>query len=95
MSLSKLFLATGLATMIGAAAVTAQEATGTQEHHPGAADATAPAAPTTKPMQEAMPGAANSGMPMSPGMMPPGAAGGPDMGMMRGCMGMMDNTANR
>ena len=59
MSLSKLFLATALATMIGAAAVTAQEATGTQEHHPGAAeDATAPAAPTTKPMQEAMPGAA-------------------------------------
>ena len=95
MSLAKLFLTTALATVIGAAAVTAQEATGTQEHHPGASDATAPAAPTTKPMQEAMPGAANSGMPMSPGMMPPGAAGGPDMGMMRGCMGMMDNTANR
>jgi uncharacterized protein (DUF305 family) len=90
MSLSKLFLATGLATMIGAAAVTAQEATGTQEHHPGAADATAPVAPTTKPMQEAMPDAANSGMPMGPGMMSPGAAGGPDMDMMSGCMGMMD-----
>jgi uncharacterized protein (DUF305 family) len=41
-------------------------------------------------MQEAMPGAPNSGMPMGPGMMSPGAAGGPDMGMMRGCMGMMD-----
>ena len=92
MSLAKLSLATALATVIGAAAVTAQEATGNQDHHPGAAEeATAPAAPTTKPMQEAMPGAATSGRPMSPGMMPPGAAGGPDMGMMRGCMGMMDN----
>ena len=90
MSLAKLFLATALATVIAAAAVTAQEATGTQEHHPGAAEATTPAAPTTKPMQEAMPGAANSGMTMGPAMMPLGAAGGPDMGMMRGCMGMMD-----
>ena len=91
MSLAKLSLATALATVIGAAAVTAQEATGNQDHHPDAAEATAPAAPATKPMQEATPGAANSGMPMSPGMMAPGAAGGPDMGMMRGCMGMMDN----
>jgi uncharacterized protein (DUF305 family) len=90
MSLAKLFLTTALATVIGAAAVTAQEGTGAQVHHPGAAEeATAPAAPTTKPMQEAMPGTANSGMPMGPGMMSPGAAGGPDMDMMSGCMGMM------
>ena len=56
MSLAKLFLATALATVIGAAAVTAQEATGNQEHHPGAAEeATAPAAPTTKPSRRPCP----------------------------------------
>ena len=53
MPLAKLLLATALATVIGAAGATAQDA----EHHPGtAAEATAPAAPpVTKPAQETVP----------------------------------------
>lgn len=76
MQLAKYFLAATLATVIGAAGATAQDAS----HHPAAAsEATAPAAPpVTKPGQGA-------GM-MQPG---PGAPNGTDMAMMRECMGMM------
>ena len=93
MSLAQLLLATALAAAIGAAGVAAQEEAEHQEHHPGTtAEATAPAtAPVTKPASETMPGAANSEMPIGQEMMQPRAAGGPDMGMMRGCMGMMEN----
>ena len=76
MQLAKLFLATTLAIVIGAASATAQDA----EHHPGtAAEATAPAAPpVTKPTEGAMPSATK-----------PGMGDAADMAMMRECMGMM------
>ena len=90
MQLTSLFLATTLATVIGAAGAGAQDAT----HHPGtAAEAIAAAAPpVTKPGQGAMSGATKPGMAMDQGagmMQPePGAPGGADMPMMRQCMGM-------
>ena len=61
MPLMKFLLATALATVIGTAGATAQDA----EHHPGtAAEATAPAAPAvTKPTQETVPDAAACGSP--------------------------------
>lgn len=73
MQLAKHLLALTLATVIGAAGATAQDAS----HHPAAA--TAPnTPPVTKPDQGA-------GM-MQPGS---GAPGGTDMAMMRECMSMM------
>jgi hypothetical protein len=76
MQLTKYVLAATLATVIGVASATAQDA----GHHPAAAPAaTAPVAPpATRPGQGA-------------GMTQPGASDGPDMVMMRECMGMMSS----
>ena len=93
MPLTKLLLATALATVIGAAGATAQDA----------AKSTILVRPPRPPhprlrrspsrRQEAMPGAAEPGTTMGQGagMMQPGPehASGTDMAMMRECMGMM------
>src|SRR4051794_20861210 len=92
MQVNQLLRASALMTILGISPVAAQDAEH-QEHHPGAAEATGPAAPppVTKPAQEAMPSAAEPGTAMGQGTgtMPPGANSGSNMAMMRECMGMM------
>jgi uncharacterized protein (DUF305 family) len=96
MQIKRLLRGSALLTILSLSPVAAQDAEH-QEHHPGttAEPTTGPTAapPATKPAQEAIPSAADPGTAMGQGTgtMPPGASSGPNMAMMRECMGMMGN----
>ena len=84
MQINQMLRASALVALLATSPLAAQEA----EHHPGAAVTVAPAA---KPAPTITPATPETGAAMGQGgmMMPPGARGDRDMGMMRECMGMM------